>query len=118
MESLETRTFAEPDETRSMEKTTIELVDLAGGRIQRTTFEPGWRWTDAIGPAAGTDRCQVDHVAYVVSGRLHAEHDDGSAGEVGAGDVFRLAPGHDAWVVGDEPVVLIEIQGMRGPTGG
>ena len=117
METFESRTFAEPDETRSMEQTTIELVDLAGGQIERTTFEPGWRWTEAI-PLAGTDRCQVEHVAYVVSGRLHAEHDDGSAGEVGAGEVFRLAPGPDAWVVGDEPVVLIEFQEMWERAGG
>ena len=113
METFGSRTFDEPDETRSMDKTTIELVGLAGGQLQRTTFEPGWRWSESVGPIAGTDRCQVDHIALVVTGRLHAHHDDGSDGEVTAGDLFRLAPGHDAWVVGDEPVVLIEFQGMR-----
>ena len=112
METFESHTFARPDETLSMERTTIDLVGLAGGETQRTTFQPGWRWTEAVRPIAGTDLCQVDHLAYVVSGRLHADHEDGSAGEVSAGDVFHLAPGHDAWVVGDEPVVLIEFQGM------
>jgi len=118
METFESRTFAKPDETLSMEKTTIELVGLAGGEIQRTTFQRGWRWTEAVRPIAGTDLCEVDHLAYVVSGRLHADHEDGSAGDVTAGDVFRLAPGHDAWVVGDEPVVLIEFQGIRDAAGG
>ena len=117
METFESRTFDDPDEIRSMEKTTIELVGLGGGQLQRSTFEPGWRWTESIGPIAGTDRCQVDHFALVVMGRLHAEHEDGGTGEVSVGDVFRLAPGHDAWVVGDEPVVLIEFQGMMRATG-
>ena len=116
METFESRTFAEPDETRSMEQTTV--VDLAEGQMQRTTFEPGWQWTEAMEPVAGPVAAQVEHVAYVVSGRLHAEHDDGSAGEVGAGEVFRLAPGPDAWVVGDEPVVLIEFQEMWERAGG
>jgi hypothetical protein len=68
---------------------------------------------DRIGRAAvNADRCPVNHIAYVAAGRLHAEHDDGSEGEFAAGEVFHLAPGHDAWVVGDEPVVLIEFQGI------
>jgi hypothetical protein len=115
MASIESRSFDQPDETNNLEKTTIERVGLAGGQIQRTTFQPGWRWTENIGPVAKTDRCQVDHMAYVASGRLSMEHEDGSTGEVKPGDVFRLAPGHDAWVVGEEPVLLIEFQGAAHP---
>ena len=111
MARLESRSFDEPDEKKTPDKTTIEVVGLAGGQIQRTTFQPGFRWTECIGPLAGTDRCQVDHVGYVVSGQLHVEHDDGSTGDTKAEEVFRIAPGHDAWVIGEEPVVLIEFQG-------
>ena len=112
MSSIESKSFDPPDETKHLDKTTMDLVGIAGGQVQRTTFEPGWRWSESVGPVMNADRCQVNHIAYVVSGRLHAEHEDGSSGEVKAGDVFHLAPGHDAWVVGQEPVVLIEFQGM------
>ena len=115
METFESRTFAEPDETRSMEQTTIGSSISPGGRSSEPRSSRGGPKRSA---RRRTDRCQVEHVAYVVSGRLHAEHDDGSAGEVGAGEVFRLAPGPDAWVVGDEPVVLIEFQEMWERAGG
>jgi hypothetical protein len=111
MASIESRSFDEPDEIRTPDKTRIELVGLAGGQIQRTTFQPGFRWSECIGPLVGADRCQVEHIGYVASGQLHVEHDDGTTGEAKAGEAFRIAPGHDAWVVGDEPVVLIEFQG-------
>ena len=111
MAGIEHRSFDSPDETRTPDKTTVELVGLGGGQIGRYTFQPGWRWSECIRPAVKTDRCQVEHVGYVVSGRLHVEHDDGSSGEVGAGDVYRVEPGHDAWVVGDEPAVFVEFQG-------
>lgn len=111
MAGIETRNFGSPDETRTPEKTIVELVGLAGGQIGRYTFQPGWRWSECIKPVVKTDRCQVNHLGYVVSGRLHVEHDDGTAGEVSDGDVYHVAPGHDAWVVGNEPVVLVEFQG-------
>jgi hypothetical protein len=115
MASIESRSFDEPDETRTPDKTTIEVVGLANGQIQRSTFEPGWRWSESIGPIAGTDRCQVEHIGYAVAGQLHVEHDDGTVTEIRAGDVFRVAPGHDGRVVGDEPVVWIEFQGAAHP---
>jgi mannose-6-phosphate isomerase-like protein (cupin superfamily) len=108
---VESRSFDSPDETRSPDKTTVELVNLAGGQIGRYTFEPGWRWSDCIKPVVKTDSCQVEHVGYVVSGRLHVTHEDGREGEVAPGEVYRIAPGHDAWVVGDEPAVFVEFQG-------
>ncbi|HZJ52047.1 MAG TPA: cupin domain-containing protein [Actinomycetota bacterium] len=111
MPSVESRSFDSPDETRTPDKTTVELVNLAGGQIGRYTFQPGWRWSECIKPVAKTDSCQVEHVGYVVSGRLHVTHEDGSEGEVAPGEVYRIAPGHDAWVVGDEPIVSVEFQG-------
>ena len=111
MPGLESRSFDSPDETRTPDKTTVELVNLAGGQIGRYTFQPGWRWSDCIKPVVKTDSCQVEHVGYVVSGRLHVTHGDGSEGEVAPGGAYRIAPGHDAWVVGDEPAVFVEFQG-------
>jgi len=111
MAGIEARDFSTPDETRTPDKTKVEIVNLAGGQIGRYTFQPGWRWSECIKPVAGTDRCQVDHIGYFVSGRLHVVHEDGSESDVRAGDVYRIAPGHDAWVVGDEPAVTVEFQG-------
>ena len=111
MAGVETRNFDKPDEVRSPDKTTVELVNLAGGQIGRYTFQPGWRWSECIKPVAKTDSCQVEHIGYVISGTIHVVHDDGSEGEATAGDVYRIGPGHDAWIVGDEPMVSVEFQG-------
>lgn len=114
MAATEARDFTAPDETRSPEKTTIELVNIAGGQIGRYTFHPGWRWSECIKPVVGTESCQVTHVGYAVSGRLHVKHDDGTEIDVTPGDVYHIAPGHDGWVVGDEPAVFVEFQGAAG----
>jgi hypothetical protein len=114
MAGVESRNFQSPDETRTPDKTTIELVNLAGGQIGRYTFQPGWRWSESIKPVVKTETCQVEHVGYAVSGVLHVEHEDGSSEEVTAGDVYRIAPGHDAWVIGNEPAVFVEFQGAAG----
>jgi ethanolamine utilization protein EutQ (cupin superfamily) len=111
MAGVESRDFESPDETRTPEKTKIELVDLSGGQIGRYTFQPGWRWSECIKPVVQTDSCQVEHIGYVVAGTLHVEHEDGSVGDAKPGDVYRITPGHDAWVIGDDPVVLVEFQG-------
>ena len=114
MDGLETRDFSSPDETRTPDKTTVELVNLAGGQIGRYIFQPGWRWSECIKPVVQTDRCQVDHIGYAVSGKLHVEYEDGSAADVMAGSVYRIPPGHDAWNDGDEPAVFVEFQGAMG----
>ncbi|MGH9178870.1 MAG: cupin domain-containing protein [Acidimicrobiales bacterium] len=111
MAGAERRDFTTPDETRSPDKTTVELVNLAGGQIGRYTFQPGWRWSDCIKPVVGGEKCQVDHLGYVVSGNLGVEHEDGTTLDVKPGDVYRIGPGHDGWVIGDEPAVLVEFQG-------
>jgi hypothetical protein len=111
MTGVETRDFSAPDETRTPDKTQVEIVNLADGQIGRYTFQPGWRWSECIKPVAGTDSCRVDHIGYVISGRLHVVHEDGSETDLRAGEVYRIAPGHDAWVVGDQPAVTVEFQG-------
>jgi hypothetical protein len=111
MPGLEHRDFSSPEETRSPDKTIVELVNLAGGQIGRYTFQPGWRWSECIKPVAGTDSCQVEHIGFCVSGTLHVKHDDGSEGDIAPGEVYRVAPGHDAWNSGEEPAVFVEFQG-------
>jgi hypothetical protein len=111
MAGIDARDFSSPDETRTPDKTRVELVNLAGGQIGRYTFEPGWRWSECIKPVVHTDSCQVEHIGYCVSGSLHVKHDDGSEEEVTPGKVYRIAPGHDAWNSGREPAVFIEFQG-------
>jgi hypothetical protein len=111
MAGVEINDFSAPDDVRRPERTTVEVVKIAGGEIGRYTFEPGWRWSEHIKPVVGTESCQTDHIGYLVSGKLGVKSDDGSTGEVTAGSVYRIAPGHDGWVVGEEPVVVVEFQG-------
>jgi quercetin dioxygenase-like cupin family protein len=101
-----------PDETRTFPKGKLELVTVAGITFGRATLEPGWKWSEHVKPIAKTTSCQAPHTQYHVSGRLHVVMDDGAEGEFGPGEVLVLPPGHDAWVVGDEPVVLIDVTGM------
>jgi hypothetical protein len=111
MAGVEARDFRSPDETRSPDKTLVELLTVGGGQIGRYTFQPGWRWSECIKPVVQTDSCQVDHIGYMLSGTLHLKHDDGTEMDVAAGMVYRIAPGHDAWNATSEPVVVVEFQG-------
>lgn len=111
MTSLEARSFDEPDERRTPEKTTVDLVTIGGTTLGRFTFQPGWRWSEHVKPVVKTEQCQVNHIGYVLQGRLHVVHEDGSEAEVGPGGLYHVAPGHEGWVVGDEPFVSIELQG-------
>lgn len=88
----------------------MEVVRLSGGSAARFTFQPGWRWSECIKPVINTDSCQNRHFGALLSGTLHVAHTDGTEAEVGAGDAYTIEPGHDAWVVGDEPVVALEFQ--------
>lgn len=110
---LRRKRFDKPDEVRTVEKARIELVELGEAAIGRTVFEPGWRWADHVKPIVGTASCEVHHIGYVFSGHLHVELNDGAAIELTAGDVFEVPPGHEAWVVGDEPWVSIDFAGRR-----
>ncbi|NMN98325.1 cupin domain-containing protein [Antrihabitans stalactiti] len=108
MSTLTSRNFDSPDETRTPDKTRIDVVDLGGPKAARLTAQPGWRWSECIKPVVGGDSCQTRHLGVVVSGRIHVAHEDGTEAEVGSGDAYAIEPGHDAWVVGDEPFVAYE----------
>lgn len=108
MAGLEARSFDSPDETRTPPKTRVDVVKLGGVTAARLTLQPGWRWSEAVKPTAGTDSCQARHVGALISGQLHVKHEDGSEGDVRAGEAYVAEPGHDAWVVGEAPVVALE----------
>jgi quercetin dioxygenase-like cupin family protein len=102
----------QPDEVRpTADRGQLELVSLGQTMLGRATFQPGWRWSEHVKPIAGTDLCQATHVGYVVEGRQAVRMSDGTEVELSAGDAFLIGPGHDAWVVGDEPCVTIDFVG-------
>jgi hypothetical protein len=105
-----------PDETRTPDKTNVGVVHLGEATVGRFTLQPDWRWSDCIKPVAGTDSCQAAHLGYVVSGTIHIAATDGAEADLSAGDVYRLEPGHDAWVVGDEPFVALEFESKTAET--
>jgi len=111
MAAAEQKEFTSPDEVRTFEKGKLELLNMNGGVIGRLTLEPGWRWSQHVKPVAGTEWCEAPHFQYHASGRIHIVMADGTEFEAGPGDVTMLPAGHDAWVVGNEPVVLIDWAG-------
>jgi hypothetical protein len=108
--AVEVRQFDSPDETRTPDKTRVDIVRMGGATAARFTFEPGWRWSDCVKPVAGTDSCQVRHVGVAQAGHLHVAHEDGSEADIAPGDSYVIEPGHDAWVVGDERFVGYEFE--------
>ncbi|MEV5825068.1 cupin domain-containing protein [Spirillospora sp. NPDC052242] len=111
---IDSKNIEKPDERRDFPKGHLDLVELPGLVFGRATFEPGWRWTESVKDIAGTDLCEVHHNGYVVKGRIHVVMRDGTEEEAGPGDVFVVTPGHDAWVVGDEPCVMFDFAGGIG----
>ena len=103
--------FDAPDETRAFEKGRFDVVRLGGMTLGRATYEPGWKWSKHVGAPAGETSCRVEHVGMVISGRVAVSMDDGTVFEIGAGQLFHIAPGHDSWVVGDEPYVSLHLLG-------
>ena len=107
------KNFGNPDETRPFKaKGQMQVVALGDATIGRGTFEPGWKWSEHVKPIAGTDSCQAGHTGYVLSGRMCLKTTDGKEIEVGPGDAFVAEPGHDAWVVGNEPCVMVDWTGV------
>lgn len=104
----EQQDFAEPDEVRTFDFGRLELVTVAGAQIGRMTLHPGWRWSKHVKPIAGTELCEAAHFSYHEAGTLHVKMADGTEFEATAGQVTALPPGHDAWVVGDEDVVVVD----------
>ncbi|MFE9566089.1 cupin domain-containing protein [Streptomyces sp. NPDC006487] len=113
MTGIVRRGFDSADETRRFEdgKGRLDLLDTDGGPVGRAVFEPGWQWSQHIKPIAGTDSCQAAHVGYIVSGRMKVVMDDGDSIEAQPGDFIQIDPGHDAWVLGEEPCVVLDWQG-------
>ncbi len=104
-----TKSHETPDERRTPPKTQVDVVRLEGFTLGRFTFEPGWRWSECIKPVAGTDRCQLSHVGYAVSGRITIQLPGGREQTIQPGESYTIPPGHDAWVEGTEAFVAIEV---------
>jgi hypothetical protein len=111
MQSTVLKRFESPDETRTFEKGRFEVVKMGTMTVGRASYEPGWKWSAHVGRALGQAVCQVEHVGMVVSGRAAVLMEDGTYYEMTAGDLFYVAPGHDSWVVGDEPYVSLHFMG-------
>jgi len=104
----EQKSFGTPDETRTFERGTLDLLRIGDSDIGRLTLQPGWRWSEHVRPLAGTQLCEAPHFQYHVRGTLHVVMGDGTEFDARPGDVTALPQGHDAWVVGDEPVVVVD----------
>src|SRR5437899_6921577 len=113
MEKMQKKSLSQPEETRRFEKGIVELVNVGDVTFGRATLQPGWKWSTSVKPIVQTESCQAAHLQYHVSGRLHVAMDDGQDAGFGPGDVSVIPPGHDAWVVGNEPVVVVDISGLK-----
>jgi quercetin dioxygenase-like cupin family protein len=115
MAAPEKKNFSSPDEVRPFQgKGQADIVSVGGRLVGRARYEPGWRWSQHVKAIAGTDSCQVSHLGYVLNGRLRVTMDDGTAAEVGPGDVFAIPPGHDGEVVGDETCIILDFGEVSG----
>jgi hypothetical protein len=112
MAQAELKSFQKPDEVREFPKGRVELINVGGAIIGRAIFEPGWKWSESVQPLAKTRSCEAPHFQYHVSGVLRIRMDDGTEFEAHPGDVSLLPSGHDAWVVGMQPAVVVDFQGM------
>jgi quercetin dioxygenase-like cupin family protein len=110
---MQTKSLNSPDETRTFEKGKVELVNLKTVTIGRSVFEPGWSWDKCVKPIVKTNSCEAPHTSVIISGRLKVKMDDGTEAEGGPGDVAVIPPGHNAWVIGDEPCVMLDFTGAK-----
>jgi hypothetical protein len=108
MRTTEHKSFDAPDEMRQFPHGHAEILRVGEGEVGRMVFEPGWRWSNDVKPIAGTSSCQAPHFQYHITGRLAIRMDDGTEIIAGPGDITSLPSGHDAWVVGDEPVTVVD----------
>lgn len=111
-QNVQSKNLKSPDETRTFPRGKLEVVTVGGTTMGRATFEPGWKWSEDVKPIAKTASCQASHLGYCISGNMHVVMDSGEEVDVGPGDAMWLAPGHDAWIVGNEPCVVIDFTGF------
>ncbi|MBI2789846.1 MAG: cupin domain-containing protein [Elusimicrobia bacterium] len=112
LERVTVKSLDKPDEVRGFERGRLELVNIAGRTVGRAVFQPGWKWSAHVKPIAKTQSCEAPHFQYQVAGRMQVVMDDGTEFVSKPGDVMNIPPGHDAWVLGDEPVVVVDFQGF------
>ena len=105
--------FEAPDEVRQFPLGRFEIVRLGDMTIGRATYDPGWRWSEHVGKAAGQKTCQVGHVGLVIAGRMKVRMDDGKEMDLNPGDLFAIGPGHDSWVVGDASYISLHFMGAE-----
>jgi quercetin dioxygenase-like cupin family protein len=110
---MQKKSLDSPDETRTFKKGKVELVNLKTVTIGRSVFEPGWSWDKCVKPIVKTNSCEAPHTSVIISGRLKVRMDDGTEAEGGPGDVAVIPPGHNAWVIGDEPCVMLDFTGAK-----
>jgi quercetin dioxygenase-like cupin family protein len=111
MSSLEKKNLTQPDESRIVENGQVDLVRVGGVTFTQLTLQPGWQWSRSVQPLVKTHSCQVHHVGHVISGWMVVRLDNGEEIEYGPGDVYDIPPGHDAWIVGDETYVGVDVSG-------
>ena len=112
MAGLEIKSTGNPDEVRQFAgHGHADVVNIGGHPVIYGTFEAGWRWSEDLKPIAHTDHCEANHLLYCISGRMRVQMADGTEGELGPGDVASIEPGHEAWVVGDEPCIAVDFGG-------
>ena len=113
--TIEAKSITSPDEVRPFaDKGKAEVVNIGGREVIRGTFEPGWKWSDHVKPIAQTESCQAAHFGFCQSGRMKVRMDDGAEAEIKAGDFLAIPPGHDAWIEGDEPCIMIDFGAIGG----
>jgi uncharacterized cupin superfamily protein len=114
MSGVEASSLDTPQETRSFPYGEVQLATVGGTTVGRFRFQPGWRWSTSVKPIVGTDRCEAHHVGFVVAGRMRVVDDAGTETEIAAGDAYDIAPGHDAWILGEETFVGLEFASAAG----
>ena len=117
MGAIRSKSFDDPDVVRQFPYMKSQLVQIGSIAVGHATLEPGWRWSTSVGPATGDALCQVHHINLVLSGRIAFEMADGEEAEFGPNTLADVPPGHDAWVVGDEPAVMVDLYGNAGDVG-
>ena len=116
MAGLTIKQFDSPDESRTPDKAKMDVIDLGSVKAARLTAQPGWRWSECIKPVVGGDSCQAHHIGVIVSGGMHVVHNDGTEADITAGMAYVIEPGHDAWVLGDEPATAFEFDSSTAET--